>query len=261
MSNILAKICADKRAHVERKKKEVPVSSFVKTMEAEDQPRGFISSLRAKWPSPALIAEIKKASPSSGLIRDPFDPPELAKAYQAGGAACLSILTDTPYFQGQDEYLVSARAACTLPVLRKDFMIDVYQVYESWMMRADCILLIMAALDDRTAQELFGAATHLGIDVLAEVHDAEELKRAVDLGAQMIGVHSRNLKTLKVDINTAFELVHLLPQSVLKVAESGIHSNDEIKRLQAAGYDAFLVGESLMRQPDVTAATRTLLDL
>lgn len=223
--------------------------------------RGFVNALRAKEVAglSALIAEIKKASPSVGIIREDFDPAELAQAYKEGGAACLSILTDEPYFQGKTEYLLAGRAACDLPVLRKDFIVDIYQVYETRAMGADCMLLIMAALDDAQVKDFYALATELRLDVLFEVHDREELDRALKLDPQMVGVNSRDLKTLKVDLNTALDIAAVMPAGILRVAESGIHSHEDLKRLQAAGFPAFLVGESLMRQQDVTAATKALL--
>ena len=261
MVDVLAKICADKRAEIERRKRAQPVDAVVAAARRAPATRGFKSSLERKAASstPALIAEIKKASPSRGLIRADFDPPSLARAYEAGGAACLSILTDEPYFQGRDEYLTRARDAVALPVLRKDFMLDLYQVHEARAIGADCILLIMAALDDETARALSDAAQALGMDVLAEIHDDEELDRALALPGTMLGVNNRNLKTLKVDLATFERLAPRVPRDRFLVAESGIKTNDDIARLQAAGARAFLVGESLMAQSDVTAATRELL--
>lgn len=257
MNNILQKICDDKHTHVESCKARLPQAALEQQIKSASPVRGFINALRAK--NPGLIAEIKKASPSVGIIREDFNPAELAQAYKEGGAACLSILTDEPYFQGKTEYLLAGRAACDLPVLRKDFIVDIYQVYETRAMGADCMLLIMAALDDAQVKDFYALATELRLDVLFEVHDREELDRALKLDPQMVGVNSRDLKTLKVDLNTALDIAAVMPADILRVAESGIHSHEDLKRLQAAGFPAFLVGESLMRQQDVTAATKALL--
>jgi indole-3-glycerol phosphate synthase len=260
-SDVLARICADKRVEVERRKRAKPLDAVIAEARTASAPRGFRAALERKAASgtPALIAEIKKASPSRGLIRADFDPPTLARAYDAGGAACLSVLTDGPYFQGEDAHLQAARAAVSLPVIRKDFMLDPYQVHEARAMGADCILLIMAALDDATAKMLSRTAQDLRMDVLAEVHDAAELDRALALSGTMIGINNRNLKTLKVDLATFETLAPRVPRGRFLVAESGMKSAEDLARLQAAGAHAFLVGESLMAQPDVAAATRALL--
>ncbi|MBL8806553.1 MAG: indole-3-glycerol phosphate synthase TrpC [Rhodospirillales bacterium] len=268
MSDVLAKICADKRREVALRKARVPDEALAAKLAQATRPRGFAGALRARRASGevALIAEIKKASPSKGLIRADFEPAKLARAYRDGGAACLSVLTDEPYFQGRDEYLQAARAAVSLPVLRKDFALEPYQIRETRALGADCVLLILAALDDCEVQDLCENALELGLDVLAEVHDAAELDRALKLPAQgahgnetMIGVNNRNLKTLSVDLATFEALAPRVPRERLLVAESGIRTPADIARLERAGAGAFLVGESLMLQDDVTTATQTLL--
>lgn len=261
MSDVLARICADKRAHVARRKRERPLSDLDRAARAAGATRGFAARLASAVEAGryGLIAEIKKASPSKGVIRADFDPPALARAYAAGGATCLSVLTDEPYFQGRDEHLTAARAVVELPVLRKDFILDPYQVLEARALGADCVLLIMAALDDAQASELDAAARDLGMDVLVEVHDAAELERAVRLGARLVGINNRNLKTLAVDLATTEQLAPRLPAGVLAVSESGLFTPADLARMARAGCRCFLVGESLMRQPDVAAATRALL--
>ncbi|WP_374448261.1 indole-3-glycerol phosphate synthase TrpC [Stella sp.] len=261
MSDVLARINADKRRHVAECRRARPLPVVEAAARAAPAPRGFAARLQATADSGrhALIAEIKKASPSKGLIRPDFDPPSLARAYRDGGATCLSILTDTPYFQGQDADLVAARAAVDLPVLRKDFMVDPYQVAEARALGADCILLILAALDDELAADLAQAARDWRMDVLIEVHDAAELDRALRMPFGLIGINNRNLKTLEVDIKTTEELAPRVPADRFLVAESGLFTPADLERMAAVGARAFLIGESLMRQADVAAATRTLL--
>jgi len=261
MSDVLARICADKQDHVAKQKAARPLSTVEELARAASAPRGFANALRAARTEGryGLICEIKKASPSKGLIRADFDPPALAQAYAAGGATCLSVLTDTPYFQGEDSYLTAAREAVTLPALRKDFMVDPYQVPEARALGADCILLIMAALEDSLAAELEAAAFEWGMDVLIEVHDAEELDRAHLLKSPMIGINNRNLKTLDVDIQTTLDLAGRVADDRFVIGESGLYTRADLDRLATAGVNSFLIGESLMRQSDVEAAVRTLL--
>jgi indole-3-glycerol phosphate synthase len=261
-TNVLARICTDTLAEVARRKSKLSVEAMRQRIAAKhDRPRGFGLVLKHAVGEGrfALIAEIKKASPSSGVIRSDFDPSMLARAYREGGAVCLSVLTNGPDFQGSERDLTEARAAVDLPVLRKDFILDPWQVYESRAMGADCILLIMAALSDEQARELEDVARSLDLDVLAEVHDRQELDRAMGLQTQLIGINNRNLKTLRSDLATTEELAPLVSPDRFLIAESGVRSHSDLLRLAAAGAFCFLVGESLMRQRDVAAAVRDLL--
>lgn len=258
--NKLDEICAAKRDHVRQRQAVVSASTLRADIQQQTPARGFIAAIQEKSATGfALIAEIKKASPSKGLIREDFDPPSHARAYQAGGAACLSVLTDIPYFQGADEYLVAARAAVDLPCLRKDFMVDPWQVAESRALGADAILIIMAALDDGLAAEIEAETVSHGMDVLIEVHDEAELERALKLHSPLLGINNRNLKTFETGIEQTERLSKLVPDDRIMVSESGIFTHEDCQRLSGSGARAFLVGESLMRQDDVEAATRQLL--
>jgi indole-3-glycerol phosphate synthase len=261
MTDILEKITAYKLKEIEAAQARRPLGEVENAARIAPPVRPFAAALEARIAAgrPALIAEIKKASPSKGLIREDFDPAALARAYKAGGATCLSVLTDGPSFQGAPEHLTQARAAGGLPALRKDFMLDRYQVAEARALGADCILIIMAAIDDVTAGTLCAYATAWGMDAIAEVHNRAELDRALKLECRLIGINNRDLKTFATTLETTEQLAPIVPKNRIVIAESGISGNADLRRLAQAGVHAFLVGESLMRQADVAAATRALL--
>ncbi len=261
MTDILTRIAAYKRHEVAERKDVTPLYQMQAEAKAASPPRGFARALQAAHAPGrlALIAEIKKASPSRGLIRADFEPADLAKAYEAGGAACLSVLTDGPSFQGAEAYLQAARAATALPCIRKDFMLDPWQIAESRALGADCILVILAMVDDALAGELMAEAARFGMDALVEVHDEAEMARAGALGATLVGVNNRDLRSFQVDLENTERLAALAPDGALLVTESGVFTPADVERLEGAGAKAMLVGESLMRQPDVEAATRALL--
>ncbi|VAX08613.1 Indole-3-glycerol phosphate synthase [hydrothermal vent metagenome] len=262
MSDILAKIALDKRRHIDACKEKTSVNTLMARAKSASPVRGFYNSLRrAKENNQfGIITEIKKASPSKGLIREDFNPHLLATAYENGGASCLSVLTDVPYFQGSDDYLIAARTATELPVLRKDFMIDPYQVIEARAMGADCILLIMAMLDDDLARELEQVAFEYGLDVLIETHDETEMERALALKSPLIGINNRNLKTFELSLEVTFRLSSMVGNDRMLVSESGIFSHADLKDIQArTGINSFLIGEALMRQENVAEATRIMI--
>lgn len=264
MTDVLAKIAAYKREDVAARKLETSQDAIERLAAQASAPRGFRAALERvaeETGRPALIAEIKKASPSKGLIRADFDPPALAKAYERGGATCLSVLTDGPSFQGDDAFLAAARDAVSLPCLRKDFLVDPWQVAESRALGADCILIILAMVDDALAADLLAEAERLGMDALIETHDEAEMARACALGGDLVGVNNRSLRTFEVDLDATERLSMLSPVKALLVAESGIFTPDDVQRVADAHAQAILVGESLMRQDDVEAATKALLSL
>jgi indole-3-glycerol phosphate synthase len=260
--SILEEICLKKSSHVEECKKDTTLSELKDIIDSIEAPRDFSEALISNSANDeiALIAEVKKASPSRSVIRSNFNPAEIARIYESNNACCISVLTDIPYFQGDDRYIKEVKNASTLPILRKDFIIDPYQVYESRAIGADCILLIMAALEDNLARELLELARELNMSVLTEIHDKDELTRALDIGSDIIGINNRNLKTMDVDLETSYDLVKSIPDNIIKISESGIRTNDEVYSLKVAGFNAILVGSSLMEQDNLDDAVHKLLN-
>jgi indole-3-glycerol phosphate synthase len=260
MTTILDEIIAHKHIEVEQRRNQVPLDTLRERAHEASEPRCFVDALQTSvnGDRPAVIAEIKRASPSKGLIREDFDPPEIARQYESAGAACLSVLTDEKYFQGHDDYLVAARSACNLPVLRKDFVVDQYQLFEARALGADCVLLIVSALDIMKLTVLHDTARNLGLDVLIEVHDSVELQAALSLRPTLVGINNRNLKTFETSLDTTLKLLDQIPDGVMVVTESGIHSRANVDLMRSHDVHAFLVGEAFMRAHDPGAALREL---
>jgi len=259
-ADILNRILQRKTEEIAASKKAVSIDQIQQQLEVASEPRGFIRSLQEKNTSgfAAVIAEIKKASPSKGVIREDFDPVQIARSYEKGGAACLSVLTDRDFFQGHNDFLVTARDACSLPVIRKDFIIDPYQVFEARVLGADCILLIAAALKDEVLAELYALSSKLGMDTLVEVHDQSELERALRLDLDMVGINNRNLRTFETQLSTTLDLLDQIPEGCLVVTESGIHSREDVKLMRDHGVNSFLVGEAFMRADEPGDELRAL---
>lgn len=257
---ILKKIIARKYEEIEQNRQQLSVQQLQAMAEKQSRPRGFVQAIRARLAEglPAVIAEVKKASPSKGVIRENFNPAEIARSYERGGATCLSVLTDVDFFKGANEYLAEARDACSLPVIRKDFIVDEYQVYEARAIGADCILLIVAALEDEQMVKLDACASKLGMDVLIEVHNLAELKRAMPLGNTLIGINNRDLHSFETSLQTTFDLLEHIPDDFIVVTESGIHTADDVRAMRAYNVNAFLVGEAFMRAEDPGAELKVL---
>ena len=260
--DILNRILERKQQEISERRREVGEQELLEQAAIASAPRGFVAALQSRVAAgdAAVIAEIKKASPSKGVIRENFDPVEIAASYRAGGASCLSVLTDRDFFQGHEDYLVAARAACELPVIRKDFIVDSYQVAEARAIGADCILLIVAALDDSALAELHVAARELGMDVLVEVHDRAELERALALELALVGINNRDLRTFDTSLDTTIQMLDAIPQDCMVVTESGIHSRDDVALMRSHGVNAFLVGEAFMRKPDPGQELKALFE-